>query len=596
MPPEQSHESSAERRHPHLSSAESENAVTVSNTVQPSIDGVADDLEKTTKVKIGDNSQEYVSGVKLGLIVVSVSLACFLTVMDISVISTAIPKITDDFKSLVDVGWYGSAYNLGSAALVPLTGKMYNHFNLKVYDSNEMQSLALTQVLKWTFLVFFFAFELGSALCGAAQTSAMLIIGRTIAGLGASGIINGSFTIISASVPLEKRPPFIGACMGISQLGQVIGPLIGGAFTTGYTWRWSFYINLPLGALVAVPLVIIHIPEQVVKQSPLHVLKGLHRFLDLIGFALFAPSVIMLLLALQYGGNQFPWKSSQVIGLFCGAIVNAVVWAFWNRHKGDEGLIPTSMVKRRIVAISSLNYGLFMAVVFGGVFYLPIYFQAIKEKSAMLSGVYLMPNILPQILTTILTGVLGRSFLKVGRIPPFALFAAATTAIGSGLYGTFQPNTSTGKWVGYQILAGVGQGFGFQMPLIAIQNDTKPEHLAEATSLLVWAQYVGPTIFIVAYNTLFTSSLRSEIPKHAPNADVEAIVAAGATEFRKLVSAEDLPAVLVAYANAIDHVFFLVAAVGVFAFLAAFGMGWRDIREKPTAPETGNDDGSSSPA
>ncbi|EQB43712.1 hypothetical protein CGLO_17602 [Colletotrichum gloeosporioides Cg-14] len=576
MPPEQSHESSTERRHRHLSGAESENAVTGSDTVQPSIDGVADDLEKTAKMKTEGNNQEYVSGVKLGLIVVSVSLACFLTVMDISVISTAIPKITDDFKSLVDVGWYGSAYNLGSAALVPLTGKMYNHFNLK-----------------WTFLVFFLAFELGSALCGAAQTSAMLIVGRTIAGLGASGIINGSFTIISASVPLEKRPPLIGACMGNSQLGQVIGPLIGGAFTTGYTWRWSFYINLPLGVIVAIPLVIIQIPEQVVKQNPLHVLKGLHRFLDLIGFALFAPSVIMLLLALQYGGNQFPWKSIQVIGLFCGAGLNAIVWAFWNRHKGDEGLIPTSMVKRRIVAISSLNYGLFMAVVFGGVFYLPIYFQAIKEKSAMLSGVYLMPNILPQILTTILTGVLVP---KVGRIPPFALFAAATTAIGSGLYGTFQPNTSTGKWIGYQILAGVGQGFGFQMPLIAIQNDTKPEHLAEATSLLVWAQYVGPTIFIVAYNTLFTSSLRSEIPKHAPNADVEAIVAAGATEFRKLVSAEDLPAVLVAYANAIDHVFFLVAAVGVLAFLAAFGMGWRDIRQKAATPGTSNDDGSSSPA
>ncbi|KAJ0273166.1 hypothetical protein COL940_010010 [Colletotrichum noveboracense] len=138
MPLEQYHESSAERRHRHLSGAESENAVTVSDTVQPSIDGVADNLEKTTKIKTEDNSQEYVSGVKLGLIVVSVSLACFLTVMDISIISTAsiqiftIPKITDDFKSLVDVGWYGSAYNLGSAALVPLTGKMYNHFNLKV--------------------------------------------------------------------------------------------------------------------------------------------------------------------------------------------------------------------------------------------------------------------------------------------------------------------------------------------------------------------------------------------------------------------------------------------------------------------------------
>lgn len=322
-------------------------------------------------------------------------------------------------------------------------------------------------------------------LCGAAHSSAMLIVGRVVAGLGASGIIGGSFTIISASVPLEKRPPLIGACMGIAQLGQVIGPLIGGAFTTGYTWRWSFYINLPLGAVVVVPLFIIRISEQMPKQPASKIVGRLPHFLDLVGFALFAPAVVMFLLALQYGGNQNPWNSSVVIGLFVGAFANAVVWLIWNWYKGDDALIPVSMAKRRIVWISSLNYGLFMSLVFGGVFYLPIYFQAIKGKSAILSGVMLLPNIIPQLVSTIGGGVLRKcpngspKFLagrvhvadmqniwavgKVGRIPPFALFAAAVTAIGSGLYGTFQPNTSTGKWVGYQILAGFGQGIGFQM-------------------------------------------------------------------------------------------------------------------------------------
>ncbi|KAK3367530.1 major facilitator superfamily domain-containing protein [Podospora didyma] len=522
------------------------------------------DVEKTADEPAVDDTTAYITGVKLTAVVVSVSLACFLTILDISVISTAIPQITDDFKSLVDVGWYGSAYNLGSAALQPLTGKIYNQFSLK-----------------WSFLVFFAVFEVGSVICGAAQSSVMLIVGRVIAGLGSSGIINGSFTIISASVPLEKRPPLIGACMGIAQLGQVIGPLIGGAFTTGYTWRWSFYINLPLGALVALPLILVHVPEQVAKQAPLKVVRQIHKFLDLVGFALFAPAVVMFLLALQYGGNQYPWRSSQVIGLFIGSGLNAIVWLVWNYYKGDDALIPVSMAKRRIVWVSSLNYGLFIAVIFGGVFYLPIYFQAIKEKSAMLSGVYILPNIGPQLFSTIMTGVLVG---KVGRVPPFALFSAATIAIGAGLYGTFQPDTSTGKWIGYQILSGFGQGVGFQMPMIAVQNDIKPEHLAEATSLLVWAQYMGPTIFIVLYNTVFTTSLRSEIPKLAPNADTEAVIAAGATQFRNFVSAEDLPAVLVAYSNAIDNVFFLIAGVGAAAFFVAFFMGWKDIRPKP-APE-----------
>ena len=139
----------------------------------------------------------HLGSIRLGLVITSLSLSVFLVLLDSSVISTAIPKITDDFHSLTDVGWYASSYQLGSAVLQMLTGKVFHHFNLK-----------------WSYIVFFFIFEVGSALSGAAQTSAMLIVSRTISGVGASALINGAITIVSASAPIERRPALTGIILG----------------------------------------------------------------------------------------------------------------------------------------------------------------------------------------------------------------------------------------------------------------------------------------------------------------------------------------------------------------------------------------------
>lgn len=160
--------------------------------------------------------------------------------------------------------------------------------------------------------------------------------------------------------------------------------------------------------MVAVPLLLLHIPDQVEKSNPLKVVRSLHRLLDLIGFALLAPAIVQLLLALQFGGNQFAWSSSQVIGLFCGSGATFIVWVFWNIHKGDKALLPFFIIKRREVWTSGVNYAFMMSTVFGSTYFLPVYFQAVKGVNAVMSGVYLLPIVLPQLLSAVVGGTLGK--------------------------------------------------------------------------------------------------------------------------------------------------------------------------------------------
>ncbi|XXH01448.1 hypothetical protein Hte_007808 [Hypoxylon texense] len=493
------------------------------------------DDKEAAKVDIKtDGTDEYVTGIRLALIVGSVALACFLMLLDTMVVSTAIPRITDTFNSLPDVG---------CAVPQPLTGKVYTHFNTK-----------------WSFLLFFAIFELGSVLCGAAVSSDMLIVGRAIAGFGAAGIINGAITIISSCAPLERRPSLIGLTMGLNQLGLVAGPLIGGAFTSYTTWRWCFYINLPLGAFTALVLLLLRIPEQTPKQNAVVALRGLHHYLDLVGFVLFAPAVLQLLLALQYGGNQYPWDSSRVIGLFCGSAVTFVVWLFWNRYKGDDALLPHSMLKQRVVWSSGLYQAFMIAAVYGATFFLPIYFQAINSATAILSGVYLLPTILPQLFAAGLSGVLLQKF---GFVIPLAIVGTVLLAVGSGLYSLLQPGSPTGYWA-----------------IITVQAVVGGEQLATGMAFIIFSQSLGPAIVLVLCNVIFDSSLYSQLQEKAPRVDAAAVIQAGATGFRAIVQPGDLPGVLAAYANSIDRVFYLVAAVAAACAIVLWGMGWHDLRKK----------------
>ena len=184
--------------------------------------------------------------------------------------------------------------------------------------------------------------------------------------------------------------------------------MLGGAFTEYTSWRWCFYINLPIGGLVAVLLFFTRIPDQMTKPKVREVLPRLHHYLDLVGFAVFAGAAIQVLLALQWGGVEHPWKSATIIGLFLGGAGTFVAWGFWNWRKGDSALIPFSLVKQRVVWSAALTQLFIFTNLFVSSFFLPIFFQAVKGASPFMAGVYLLPSILSQLVAAVTSGFLGR--------------------------------------------------------------------------------------------------------------------------------------------------------------------------------------------
>ncbi|OHW98068.1 MFS multidrug transporter [Colletotrichum incanum] len=505
-----------------------------------------------------DPDEEYITGIKLILVLAALTFVVFLMLLDGSIITTAVPEITTAFNSLSDVGWYGAAYSLSGAALQPFAGKLYTHLRSKQ-----------------TFLAFLFLFEIGSLICAVAKSSDVFIVGRAVAGMGSAGLFNGALTIIAATVPLQRRPLIIGILIGISNLGLVIGPLIGGAFTEFVNWRWCFYINLPIGGVVAVLLVLIHIPSKIATPLPL---LQVPSHLDLPGFVLFAPAAIMFLLALQFGGSEHPWNSSVVIGLFVGAGVTTAPFLYWEYKQGDdEAMMPLGLFKSRIVWISCVVGALTMSITMVSSYYLPLYFQSVKGATPFQGGVDFLPTILSQLVFAVVSGALVG---KLGYYLPWAVFGAAVSTIGTGLISTWTPSTNSASWIGYQVLLGAGRGANMQMHVIAVQANSAPSRLPVAMATLIFLQTFGGAIFLTAAEVIFSEGLGNNLAKYAPAVDAKIILAAGGTGFRTVVPKAELPGVLMAYSKSINEVFYLLIGLGGVTFGMAWGMGWVDIRKK----------------
>lgn len=246
----------------------------------------------------------------------------------------------------------------------------------------------------------------------------MFIGGRVVAGVGAAGIFNGGFTIISNVVPLDKSPLYTGILAGFTQLGLVAGPVVGGVLTENVSWRWCFYINLPIGGAAAMLFVFVKIPE-ISKKEPFSfdLVKKVLPELDLIGFAFFAPAAVMFLMALQFGsGNTYAWNSATIIGLICGAGVTALIFIAWEAKMGDRAMIPGSMLRKRIVWTSCIFGSAIMCCSIVASNWLPTYFQAVKGEGPSLSGVHILPGILSALLFVVITGAASKSRKTYGQI------------------------------------------------------------------------------------------------------------------------------------------------------------------------------------
>ncbi|KAI1135166.1 major facilitator superfamily transporter [Hypoxylon sp. FL0543] len=505
---------------------------------------------------------DYPSGFKFFVIIIGLSLAVLCIALDNTIVSTAIPKITDEFAALGDVGWYGSAYLLTLAASQLFFGRLYSYFSIKL-----------------VFLLSLLIFEVGSVVCGAAPSSIALIIGRAVAGIGASGLFAGAFIIVASVVPLEKRPLYISLTSGVYAIASVLGPLLGGVFTDRVSWRWCFYINLPFGAVTAVSMIFFLHPKSGERPKAGTWWETIAQY-DPFGTLFLTGSIVCLLLALQWGGTESSWDSPRIIALlvvFAVLIIAFIVVQVW---AGENATIPLRIAKQRSMAFSSLFIFALSASYFIMVYYIPIWFQAINDDSAMDSGFKTLPLTISVVVGAMVAGI---GTTTIGYYVPFMYAAVILGSIGAGLIYTWTLELTTPFSIGCQILFGFGIGMGLQQSIVAAQTVLVPADIPTGTSIVVFFQNFGGSFLLSAAQTTFLSKLLSGT-SGLPGITSSQVVDAGATGVLSLSSD---PAVLqvirVAYRDGLIQAYMVALILVCLSLLGVVGMEWRNVKAKAPA-------------
>jgi MFS family permease len=431
---------------------------------------------------------------------------------------------------------------------------------------------------KWTYVASFAIFEVGSLVCALAPNSNGLIIGRAISGAGAGGVLSGSYVITAQTVPMRVRPAYTAAVAMMFSLGAIVAPLIGGALTQHVSWRWCFYINLPIGCPVLVGIAVFFRPPNMATSSGKRLdIQQKIRVLDIPGAVVLLGASTMLLMALQYAANGQKWSSSLVAGLLSGAAVATVVLSLWLWTQGNSALIPPRILTQRTVLASTLANICMYAALVAYIYMLVIYFQAIKGRSIVSSAVDLLPLIVCSSVFSIISGVLVTRTLY---FTPPAIIGTGLTFVGSGLLTTLHPGTSISGLAGYQVLVGIGLGLALQTGFFGAQAVLPTKDTPIGTSLMTFAQSLGGALGISIGNTVLLRCLRSHAAElRAVGVDIDVVIRAGATGFRSFVTGEVLVVLLEAYNHALNRVLVMTCALSGVAWFATCFMEFRKTVE-----------------
>ncbi|KAL4922581.1 major facilitator superfamily domain-containing protein [Aspergillus aurantiobrunneus] len=446
---------------------------------------------------------------------------------------------------------------LTSASLNPVFGRIYQLYSTK-----------------WTFLVCIVIFEVGSAVCGAAPSSAAFVIGRAIAGVGSAGIFSGGMMVIIPLVPLRKRPIFTSISGMTFAVSSVVAPVIGRAFTDNVCWRWCFYLNLPIGGFTIIAvLLFFHVPSP--RREPQGVKDSILR-VDPLGVVLFVPSIISLILALEWGGAVFPWSAPKIIGLLVTFAVLLVVFIVVEVSTPVTAMIPTKVVLDRSISASMLLVFLLTGAVMSVVYYLNIWFQVVKGDSATHAGISTIPMVLALTIMRVLAAAMTQ---RIGYYVPAMWLVPVLASAGGGLLSTLAPSSNHRYWIGYQVLFGLGVGCGFQTANLSAQTVLPRSDVPIGMALMFFMQQLGGAVFLAVDQNLLSTKLVQRL-SHVECLDAHAIVNTGATDLGNAVSPNQLQTVISAYNYALTHIFVVSAGLGACAILGLPWANWRHIITK----------------